>query len=200
MVKKVGGKKMSGSGSQTESGQESGTGEETVQRSRMERASAIATKVKGKSGKAATFVKSNRNLIVYLFLFLYNASVLIYAFVKYNDFPSYEDYEKKECAGKQEVDHAILKVAGFTLMSAMALGGHMLINHGSIDFKTEDSEEHSGFAKMFKTLSHISMGVTTSGLILTIFRYYVNHTFAIVVGVLIGSLLFYDLIKLKVFL
>ena len=207
MSKKVGKKKTGGSifddpipGSETKPAPapepESGGGTE---KTRLERASAIATKVKGKSVDTKDFVKGHRNLIVYSALFLYNASVLIYAFVKYKDFPSsYEDYKKKSDSEKQEVDHAILKVSGFTLMSALALGGHMFINYGSVVFDKKDADKQFRLiTKIIRFLSHACLGTTTSGIIFLIFRYYVDHTFAILVGVLIGVLLLYDLYDLK---
>ena len=173
---------------------ESEAGAETVQQSRMKRASAIATKVKGKSVDAATFAESNRNLIVYSVLFLYNASVLTYAFVKYKDFPSYDDYETKNDAEKQEVGHAILKVAAFSMMSAMVLGVHMFFS--DLLEKTDAREELSWVTEIMKYLSNGCLGATTSGIIFMIFRYYVNHKFAIVVGVFLGVLLIYDFIQL----
>lgn len=171
-----------------------GAGKGAVERTRMERASEIATKVKGKSGEAVKFAKSNRNFIVYSVLFLYNASVLTYALVKYKDFPSYEDYETKGDCEKQEIDHAVLKVAGFSLMSAMVLGVHMFFS--DLLGKADAREELSNVTEIMKVLSNGCLGTTISGIIFLIFRYYVDHTFAIVVGVLLGSLLIFDFIKL----
>jgi hypothetical protein len=138
-----------------------------------------------RSKRVKEAVGEHGKMAVYIIFVITNLSILIYALIKNNDAPDYDDFKKlKDDDPKvHKTNSDLLRVAGLCILSGAALLLHIMFTK-----LASKGRKNSGSEKMIYYFSNTCLGVTSLGVLINFYRYVINHVVAFVIVALFLAL------------